>query len=115
MYDVLHGMDSSDVVHHSTIADGLAGGGDDGAVTNEIIAHHHVELVLVPESEIRLAVREAAESNGLVLEGSAATPYAAIATGLVGDAPRIGFIASGRNIAVDLLRELLAGAPPGGS
>ncbi len=115
MYDVLHGMDSSDVVHHSTIADGLAGGGDDGAVTNEIIARHGVELVLVPEADIRLAVREAAESNGLVLEGSAATPYAAIATGRVDGDARIGFIASGRNIAVDLLHELLSGAPSGGS
>ena len=54
-------------------------------MTNDIIAHHGVDLVLVPEAEIRLAVREAAGSNGLVLEGSAATPYAAIATGLVGD------------------------------
>jgi len=112
MYDVLHGKDSSDVVHRPTIADGLAGGGDDGSVTNDIIARHHVELVLVPEAAIRASVREAADTNGLILEGSAATPYAAIARGLVGDATsRIGFIASGRNIAIDLLVELLAESP----
>ncbi len=115
MFDVLHGKAPGDVVHRPTIADGLAGGGDDGAVTNDIIAHHGVDLVLVPEAEIRLAVREAAGSNGLVLEGSAATPYAAIATGLVEHTARIGFIASGRNIAVDLLGEILAAAPSGSS
>ncbi|MDE3064952.1 MAG: pyridoxal-phosphate dependent enzyme [Acidobacteriota bacterium] len=108
MYDVLHGVASRDVVHRPTIADGLAGGGDEGSVTNDVIAAHHVPLVLVPEDAIRRAVRDAAEFNGLVLEGSAATPYAAIARGLVEDpGSRVGFIASGRNIAVDLLRELL--------
>ncbi len=108
MYHVLRGMAMADVVHHPTIADGLAGGGDEGSITNEIIATHGVELVLVPEVEIRGAVREAAETNGLILEGSATTPYAAIATGLVavGEA-RVGFIASGRNIAHELLSELL--------
>ena len=108
MYHVLRGTPMSEVVHHSTIADGLAGGGDEGAVTNDIIATHGVRLVLVPEIEIRAAVREGAETNGLVLEGSASTPYAAIATDLVGDAvSRIGFIASGRNIAHELLSRLL--------
>ncbi len=108
MYHVLRGTPMSEVVHHPTIADGLAGGGDEGAVTNDIIATHGVRLVLVPEIEIRAAVRESAETNGLVLEGSASTPYAAIATDLVGDVTsRIGFIASGRNIAHELLSRLL--------
>ena len=108
MYHVLRGTPMSEVVHHPTIADGLAGGGDEGAVTNDIIAAHGVRLVLVPETDIRAAVRESAETNGLVLEGSATTPYAAIATALVGDsASRIGFIASGRNIAHELLSQLL--------
>jgi len=107
MYDVLRGRTMADVVHHPTIADGLAGGGDDGAITNELIARHSVPLYLVPEAEIRRAVAEAVEVNGLVLEGSAATPYAAIALGLVEDGGRVAFIASGRNISIDLLRELL--------
>lgn len=108
LYHVLRGMRMSDVVHRPTIADGLAGGGDDGAITNEIVEKSGVELVLVPEIEIRRAVREVAESNGLVIEGSAATSYAAIAAGLIGDdASRVGFIASGRNIAHELLIELL--------
>lgn len=109
MYHVLRGTAMSDVRHGVTIADGLAGGGDEGAVTNELIAHHQVPIVLVPEIDIRRAVREAAEVNGLVLEGSAVVPYAAITGGLIDDATsRIGFIASGRNIATELLIELLA-------
>lgn len=108
MYHVLRGVRMADVVHHPTIADGLAGGGDEGAVTNELIARHEVPLVLVAEDSIRHAVREAVEANGLVLEGSAAASYAAITGDLVGDATsRIGFIASGRNISHELLIELL--------
>ncbi|MGA7834897.1 MAG: pyridoxal-phosphate dependent enzyme [Acidimicrobiales bacterium] len=108
LYHVLRGARMSDVVHHPTIADGLAGGGDEGAITNEIVEKSGVELVLVPEVEIRRAVREVAETNGLVMEGSAAASYAAIANERVGDAAsRIGFIASGRNIAHELLVELL--------
>jgi threonine dehydratase len=109
MYHVLRGARMHEIVHHPTIADGLAGGGDEDSVTNELIARHDVPLVLVSEPLIRHAVREAAETNGLVFEGSAAASYAAITSDLVHDATsRIGFIASGRNISHDLLVELLA-------
>jgi threonine dehydratase len=109
LHHVLHGGTMDEVIHRPTIADGLAGGGDEGAVTNEIVAKAGVELVLVPEVEIRRAVREIVEVNGLVMEGSSAASYAAIATDLVGDATsRIGFIASGRNISHELLLELLS-------
>ncbi len=111
LYHVLRGTAMADVIHRPTIADGLAGGGDDGSVTNDLIANEGVRLTLVPENAIRHAVREAAETAGLVLEGSAATAYAAIATDVVGDASsRIGFVASGRNIAHDLFIELLGTA-----
>jgi threonine dehydratase len=108
LYHVLRGASMSEVDHRPTIADGLAGGGDDGAITNEIVAKSGIELVLVPEIEIRQAVREIAEVNGLVMEGSAATSYAAISANRMNDTTsRIGFIASGRNISHDLLVELL--------
>lgn len=108
LYHVLRGAKMADVLHHPTIADGLAGGGDEGAVTNELIATSAVPLVLVPEVEIRRAVREAAEYNGLVIEGSAGASYAAITTDVIGDATsRVGFVVSGRNIAHDLLVTLL--------
>jgi threonine dehydratase len=108
LYHVLRGATMDQVVHHPTIADGLAGGGDEGAVTNQLVARHHVPLVLVPEIEIRRAVREVIETNGLVMEGSATTSYAAITCNVVDDeTSRIGFIASGRNISHELLIELL--------
>jgi threonine dehydratase len=108
LYHVLRGATMDEVVHRPTIADGLAGGGDDGAITNDLIASHHVPLVLVPEVEIRRAVRETAENNGIVLEGSAAASYAAITCDLVDDSKsQIGFIASGRNISHELLLEIL--------
>lgn len=108
LYHVLRGATMDEVVHRPTIADGLAGGGDDGAVTNDLIASHNIPLVLVPEIEIRRAVRETAETNGIVIEGSAAASYAAITCDLVDDTTsRIGFIASGRNISHELLVEIL--------
>ncbi len=108
LFHVLRGATMADVVHRPTIADGLAGGGDDGAVTNELISTHGVPLVLVPEIEIRRAVRETIENNGIVIEGSAAASYAAITNDLIDDTTsRIGFIASGRNISHELLIELL--------
>jgi threonine dehydratase len=108
LYHVLRGATMSEVVHHPTIADGLAGGGDDGSVTNDLIARYRVPLILVPETEIRRAVRETIETNGLVMEGSAAAAYAAITGNLVDDTTsRIGFVVSGRNISHELLVELM--------
>jgi threonine dehydratase len=108
LYHVLRGATMSDIVHNPTIADGLAGGGDDGAITNELIAKSGIDLVLVPEVEIRRAVREVAETSGLVMEGSAAASFAAIAANRVDDTTsQIGFISSGRNISHELFVELL--------
>jgi len=108
MYFALRGVPMSEIVHRPTIADGLAGGGDEGAATNELIAKHQVPLVLVEEIEIRRAVRECVENHGIVLEGSASASYAAITLNLMEDATsRIGFIACGRNIATDLLATIL--------
>ena len=49
MYHVLRGARMSEIVHRPTIADGLAGGGDEGAITNELIARNEVPLVLVED------------------------------------------------------------------
>ncbi|MGC8498498.1 MAG: threonine ammonia-lyase [Acidimicrobiales bacterium] len=108
LYHVLRGTPMDEVVHHPTIADGLAGGGDEGAITNELVERYGIPLVLVPEVGIRHGVREAAEALGLVLEGSATTALAAITSNVVADEDsRIGMLATGRNIARDLLIELL--------
>ena len=109
LYFALQGKTMAEISHLPTLADGLAGGGDDGAMTNTIVAEHQVPFVLVPEQDIRDAVRECVEQNGLVMEGSATASYAAITTNLIDDTEsRVGFIACGRNIAFDLLQSLLA-------
>ncbi len=108
LYFALQGKKMAEITHLPTIADGLAGGGDDGAITNEIVARHGVPFVLVPEAQIRYAVREAVEQNGLVMEGSATASYAAITEDLINDRDRrVGFIVCGRNISFDLLQTLL--------
>lgn len=112
LFHVLRGAKMSDVVHRPTIADGLAGGGDEGAATNNLIARTGINLVLVPELEIRQAVREAAEVNGLVIEGSASASYAAIALDLMNDqTSQMGFISCGRNISPELFAQLLNERP----
>lgn len=108
MYHVLRGKLNAEVEHLDTIADGLAGGGDDGAATNDILAANQTPLVLVPEPILRAAVREALEVNGLVLEASAAIAYGAITHHLVDvEDETVGFVASGRNITPSLVRDIL--------
>jgi threonine dehydratase len=108
LYHVLRGVAMDDVHHEPTIADGLAGGGDDDSVTNEIVRDSKVPIVLVDEPLIREGVRRCLIESGILLEGSASASYSAIAYNLVNDAElTIGFVASGRNIAEDLLREIL--------
>jgi threonine dehydratase len=110
VYHVLKGVPMEQVHHTHTIADGLAGGGDVDSATHDIIDSHGVELHLVPETLIRQGVAEAAIQCGLILEGSAAASLAAITEGVVSDDGPIGFIASGRNIATELLIEILRAA-----
>ncbi len=101
------GEDPEAVVHLATIADGLAGGVDPGSITNEIILSSGIKIVTVSESSIRQAVRESVENNGLVMEGSSAASYALIGEELAHEHSKIGMLVSGRNIAFELLREIL--------
>ena len=109
LYHVLRGTAMAEVRHQYTIADGLAGGGDEGAITNDMVRENNVSLVLVAERHIRSAVRECLEETGLVMEGSATASYAAITENYIADTTsQVGFIACGRNIAFDLLCDILA-------
>jgi len=108
MYHVLRGTPMNEVVHYPTVADGLAGGGDEGAATNRLIEENNVPLVLISEKHIRSAVREALEYHGILLEGSASASYAAIAKNYVTDeVSQMGFVACGRNISHELILEIL--------
>ena len=109
MYHFLNGVAPDEIPHANTIADGLAGGVVVGAVTNALIEENKIDITLVPEALVRRGVAEALRDNGILLEGSSAVAYAAIAEKLIDVTDRrVAFIASGRNIADALLREILA-------
>lgn len=93
-----------------TLADGLAGNLEAGAVTVDILLHNNVEVLTVSEADIRSAVSFSAHKMGLVLEGAGAVGVAAIRAGLISpnqDGRGTVLILSGRNIAPSLLDELL--------
>ena len=92
-----------------TLADGLAGNLEPGAVTFGLVRDHVDAVVQVSEPEIEDAIRFLARAHGLVVEGAGAVAVAAVMTGRVvaGDGPLV-VVVSGRNIALDRLAAVLA-------
>lgn len=90
-----------------TIADGLAGGIEDGCITPDIIRDAGVELLSVSERAIRSAVCELASQAGVVVEGSSAVALAAVAEGLMPMDRTTVLVLTGRNIAMSLLNEVI--------
>ena len=93
-----------------TVADGLAGNLEPGAVTVGIALAHGVAVLTVSEADIRSAMAYAATKLGLVLEGAGAVGVAALRAGVVAPDPGGGetvVILSGRNVAPKLLSEVL--------
>jgi threonine dehydratase len=93
-----------------TLADGLAGNLEPGAVTIDIALQSHVDVLTVSEADIRSAMAFSAFKMGLVLEGAGAVGLAAVRGGQVGPAPEGGdtiVLLTGRNIAPTLLEEVL--------
>jgi len=97
-----------DTGHNDTIADGLAGGIEEGSITIGILTSLGIPVVTLEEAQIRAAVRTAAVEHGLVLEGSAAIALAAAELGMVPfDEGPVAMIATGRNLTASLLAELI--------
>ena len=98
-----------------TIADGLAGNIESDSVTPALLTVTRTPVCATPERAIRTAVAQLATEAGLVVEGSGAVGVAALREGLVAgaadDRPAVVVILTGRNIAVPLLREILAERP----
>ena len=91
-----------------TLADGLAGNIEPGSVTIELVARHVSELITVTEEELRDAIRYLVSERGVVAEGAAAAPVAAVLAGLVPDGPGTVAVVSGRNIDSRTLAGVLA-------
>src|ERR1700723_2251234 len=93
-----------------TVADGLAGNLEPGAVTVGVALAHGVEVLTVSEADIRSAMAFSASKMGLVLEGAGAVGVAALRAGVVtpdagGKEPVV--LVTGRNVAPSLLSEVL--------
>jgi threonine dehydratase len=96
----------------ATLADGLAGNIEPGAVTIPLIAHGVEQIAGVDEESIKRAVRFLAFDHGLVVEPSGAVAVAALLCGRL--APGSGptaVVVTGRNVSGALLGELLSGGP----
>ena len=94
-----------------TLADGLAGNLEPGAVTFELVRDHVAAVEQVAEAELEEAIRYLARAHGIVAEGAGAAAVAAVLHGRVrpGDEPLV-VVVSGRNIALPRLAAVLAAA-----
>ncbi len=92
-----------------TLADGLAGNLEPGSATVAGVAG--VPIVAVTEAEIAEAMRALARAHGLVAEGAAAAGVAAVLSGGVSVTDREALVVAltGRNVALDVLAEVLSG------
>lgn len=97
-----------DVTVDDSICDGLAGGIEDGCVTPDVLRDAGIELVSVPETAVRSAVRKLATQAGVVVEASSAVTFAAVEEGFIPDDRPIVLVLTGRNIAPSLLTGLLS-------
>jgi threonine dehydratase len=94
-----------------TLADGLAGNLEPGAVTFELVRDHVAAVAQASEAEIEEAIRFLARAHGLVAEGAGATAVAAVLAGRVtgGNDPLV-VVVTGRNIALPRLAAILGAA-----
>jgi threonine dehydratase len=91
-----------------SVADGLAGNLEPGAVTVDIAREYGVSVLTVSEADIRSAMAFAPTKMGLVLEGAGAVGVAALRTGVItpGERPT-AVLLTGRNVAPKVLSEVL--------
>ena len=95
----------------TTLADGLAGGIEEGSITFPIVRQYVETVIAVSEKAIAAAIRAYAENGRMLVEGSCAVGAAALMSGAIDlaslDGPVLNFL-SGRNIALYRLTPLLA-------
>lgn len=88
-----------------SLADGLAGNLETGAITAEILRSHGTELITVTEQQIENAIRTLYLQHDLRAEGAGATAFAGMQAHPV-DGDRVAIV-SGRNIDEKLLQDIL--------
>lgn len=88
-----------------TLADGLAGAVEDGAVTIPIVRQLVDEIILVTEAEIAQAIGHAWKVYGETIEGSGAVGLAAVLAGKAPSRPAV-LIVTGGNIQPEVFEEI---------
>lgn len=94
-----------------TLADGLAGGLEPGALTFPLAQRVADMVIAVSETQIAAAMRWCLHEHHIVVEGSAAVAVAALLNGLVAGIAgrRVVALLCGRNVATETLRSVLEG------
>jgi threonine dehydratase len=90
-----------------TLADGLGGNIEPGSATFPLVRDHVAEVLSASEDELADAVRFMVTAAGLVVEGAAAAPIAAVRAGRVRAEGPLVVVVSGRNIARERVAALL--------
>lgn len=91
-----------------TLADGLAGNLEDGAMTFELVRDLVDEVATVSEADLVAAMGALAVEEQLVVEGSAAVGVAAVMAGLIRPAPGpLAVLVTGANIDFDTWRRVV--------
>ena len=92
-----------------TLADGVAGNIERDSLTWKLCRQHVDEVVLVEEDEIADALRWSLEVPRILLEGCGVLGIAALRAGRIEATDRrVAVVTTGRNIAPDVLRSILA-------
>ncbi|GAP14232.1 threonine dehydratase [Longilinea arvoryzae] len=114
-FHALYQQGSQDgVVERESLADGLAGRVEDGAITIPLVRSLVDEIVLVSEEEIEQAIAAAWQRYAAVIEGSAAVTLAAALSGKFAQRPA-ALIISGGNIQPEIHQSILQRWSQGGS
>jgi threonine dehydratase len=93
-----------------TLADGLAGNLEPGAVTFPLVRDHVAAVVQVSEAEIADGMRFLARAHGIVAEGAGAVAVAAALIGRLERGPEpLVLVVTGRNVALPRLAQVLGG------
>src|SRR5215207_3525722 len=94
-----------------TLADGLAGNIEPGAVTFELVRDHVAAVASVSEHQIEEAIRFLARAHGIVAEGAGAAAVAGVMAGRMERGPgALVVVVTGRNIELARLAAVLGAA-----
>jgi threonine dehydratase len=110
MHGLYHFGSQERLVELPSLADGLAGPVEDGAITIPLVRQYVDDMILVNEDDIAHAIFYAWEKYRERIEGSAAVTLAAILTGRVTARPAV-LVISGGNIQPEVHQTIVEGSP----